>query len=415
MAHHQGMSLMAINNALNHGVMRDRFHADPRIKAVEPLLFERVPPQPSKLAHRPNHDRGVRPISEEPAPTYHVLDEYTPGPRVHHLGNGQYSLMITNAGSGYSRWRGFDLTRWRSDPTCDHWGMFFYIAEAGRDTTWSVAHQPLHRKDPGYTVVFSADRAEFRRRHMGIESHMAVVVSPEDDVEIRRITLTNHGSRSRTLDLTGAVELSLAPHETDRAHPAFSKLFVQTEARPDLRALIAWRRLRSPDDPPVWVAQFIVESVPSEGPFEYETDRARFLGRGRGWENPAMSMNGTEGYVLDPVFAIRLRFSIHPREQKDIAFVTVAAGSRDEIMRLISKYRDPDTCTRTFELAWSHAQLEYRYLGIQGDAAFRYAALASDLLYPNLRLRTSAKRLRRNAQGQSRLWSPRPRAQPSLR
>ena len=177
-------------------------------------------------------------------------------------------------------------------------------------------------------------------------------MSPEDDAEIRRITLINQGSRARTLELTSAAELSLAPHGADRAHPAFSKLFIQTEARADLRALLAWRRPRSSDEPPIWVAQLIAGNP--EGSFEYETDRARVLGRGRTWRDPVMSLNQTAGYELDPVFVLRQRVSLEPRQQAQITLVTVAAGSLEELMRLIVKYRDSDVCSRAFELAWSH-------------------------------------------------------------
>ncbi len=405
MAHHQGMSLMAINNVLNRGILRQRFHADRRVKAVEPLLFERIPPTPSMLVHRPSDHVAMRLISEPSEPAYQVLDEDTPIPRVHLLSNGQYALMITNAGAGYSRWGGFDITRWRADSTCDNWGMFFYLRETETNTLWSATHQPLQVKDPGYTAIFSADRAEFRRRKLGIESHVEVTVSPDDDAEIRRITLINHGSRERKLELTSAAELSLAPHDTDRAHPAFNKLFIQTEARPDLRALLAWRRLRSVDDPPIWVAQLITESPLRDGSFEYETDRAHFLGRGRSYGNPAMSMRQTDGYVLDPVFVIKRSFSLEPRQQRQIALITVAARSREDLLLLIAKYRDPNNCSRAFELAWSHAQLEYRYLGIQSDAAFRFGELASHLLYPNIRLRAPVERLRQNMLGQSKLWA----------
>ena len=405
MAHHQGMSLMAINNVLNRGIMRQRFHADRRVKAVEPWVFERIPPTPSMLVHRPSDHAAMRLISEPSQPAYQVLDEDTPIPRAHLLGNGRYALMITNAGAGYSRWGDFDLTRWRSDSTCDNWGVFFYLREKESNTLWSATHQPLNVKDPGYMAIFSADRAEFRRRKLGIESHVEVTVSPEDDAEIRRITLINHGSRERNLELTSAAELSLAPHDTDRAHPGFNKLFIQTEARPDLRALLAWRRLRSTDDPPIWVAQLITENPAGDGPFEYETDRACFLGRGRHYRHPAMSVKQTDGYVLDPMFVIRRPLSLEPREQRQITFITVAARSREDLLLLIAKYRDPNNCGRAFELAWSHAQLEYRYLGIQSDAAFRFGELASHLLYPNIRLRASVERLRRNTLGQSKLWA----------
>ena len=405
MAHHQGMSLMAINNALNGGIMRRRFHADRRIKAIEPLLFERIPPQPSMLLHRPSDHVAMHAVSDASVPAYRVLDEDTPIPLGHLLGNGRYALMITNAGAGYSRWRDFDITRWRSDTTEDSWGMFLYLAEEESKVVWSATHQPLNVKDPRYTAIFTADRAEFRRRKFGIESHLEVTVSPEDDAEIRRLTLINHGLRGRKLTLVSAAELSLAPHNADRAHPAFSKLFIQTEAHPELQALLAWRRLRDEKDPAIWVAQFITESPSEDATFEFETDRARLLGRNRTWQNPILSVDGTDGCVLDPVFGMRRRFSLDPRQQKQITFITVAGESRDDVMRLIAKYRDPDRCARTFELAWSHAQLEYRYLGIQADAAFRFSELASHLLYPNIRLRAPVERLRRNLLGQPRLWA----------
>lgn len=405
MAHHQGMSLTAINNVLNGGIIRRRFHADRRIKAVEPLLFERIPPQPSMLVHRPSDHIVGQHLSEASVGAYRVLDEDTPIPHVHLLGNGSYALMITNVGAGYSRWRDFDITRWRSDSTRDNWGAFFYLREEDTKTVWSATHQPLNVQDPRYTATFTADRVEFRRRKFGIESHLEVTVSPEDDAEIRHLTLTNHGRRPRKLAVIGATELSLAPHNSDRAHPAFGKLFIQTEARPELEALLAWRRLRSEDDPPVWVAQFIVERPSTDARFEYETDRARFLGRCRSWDNPAFSLEQTDGCVLDPVFAIQRRFLLEPRQQQQITFVTVAASSREDMMRLVAKYRDSDRCARAFELAWSHAQLEYRYLGIQGDAAFAFSELASHLLYPNIRLRAPLERLRRNVLGQSRLWA----------
>jgi cyclic beta-1,2-glucan synthetase len=405
MAHHQGMSLVAINNLLNRGIMRQRFHADSRVKAVEPLLFERIPPHPSMLVHRPSDQTAIRPISEPSAPSYQLLDEDTSIPRGLLLGNANYSLLITNAGGGYSRWRDFEITRWRSDTTRDHWGTFFYLRDEASGTVWSATHQPLHVKDPRYAVIFNPDRAEFRRRNLGIESHVEVTVSPDDAAEIRRITLVNHGARTRKLDLTSAAELSLAPHDSDRAHPAFNKLFIQTEALPELRTLLAWRRPRSDGDKPVFVAHLVTESHHAEGPFEFETDRLRFLGRGRNWQNPVMGVDQTQGYVLDPVFVIRRSFTIEPRQQRQFTFITIAAESREELLRLVTKYRDPDVCNRTFELSWSHAQLEYRYLGIESDAAFRFAELASHLLYPNLGLRAPAERLRRNTLGQSRLWA----------
>jgi cyclic beta-1,2-glucan synthetase len=404
MAHHQGMSLTAINIVLNDDVMRRRFHADRRIKAVEPLLFERVPPQASLLVHQKSDEGRTRPESEAPPPQLRVLDENTPVPRVHLLGNGRYSVMITSSGAGYSRWGRFDISRWRSDPTTDEWGMVIYMRDRDTGTIWSATHHPLGVKDTRFTAIFSADRAEFRRRRRGVESHLEVTVSPEDDVEVRRLTLTNRGLRSRSLDFISAVEISLAPHEADRAHQAFSKLFIRTEAIPEMKALLAWRRLRSESEPPIWTAQIVVDSENGRG-FEFETDRATFIGRGRGWRDPAMSIEGTEGYVLDPVLVIKRSVDLEPRQERRLTVVTVAAASREEALRLIAKYSDPVICNRTFEVAWSHAHLEYRYLGIRSDAAFRFNELASHLLYPNSRLRAPSSRLARNTLGQSKLWA----------
>jgi len=405
MSHHQGMSLMAFNNVLNRGVLRERFHADRRVKAAEPLLFERIPPVPSMLVHHPPEQAAARLANEPAAPEYRVYDEDTAIPRVQLLGNGNYSLMITNTGAGYSRWGGFEITRWRADTTRDNWGTFVFISEEESDTLWPVTHAPLNVKDPRYTATFSGDRAEFRRRRLAIESHVEVTVSPEDDVEIRRITLTNEGSRLRTLLVTSAAELSLAPHNADRSHPAFNKLFIQTEARPELEALLAWRRARSNEDAPIWVAQMLIQNAETLGAFEYETNRERALGRGRTWRDPLLSMNSSQGYVLDPVFVMRQRVELEPRQQAQLTLVTAAAGTREEVLRLIAKYRDFDVVRRAFELAWSHSQLEYRYLGIESDTAMRFAELASHLLYPNFRLRAPADRLRRNVLTQARLWA----------
>ena len=403
-AHHQGMSLMAFNNVLNRGILRERFHSDRRVKAVEPLLFERIPAVPSLLVHRPEERLQTRPAAGPPVPVYRVFDEDTPIPSAQLMGNGRYALMITNTGAGYSRWGEFSLTRWRADATRDNWGTFIYLRETEGGIRWGATHAPLQVKDPRYTATFSADRAEYRRRRLGIESHMEVTVSPEDDVEIRRITLVNESGRERTLQVTSAAELSLARHGDDRAHPAFSKLFIQTEALPELQALIAWRRPRSEEDPPVWMAQLMIQSGEDGDSFEYETDRARALGRGRSWRDPVLAMDGNAGYVLDPVFVMSRRVALAPRQQAQVTLVTAAAASREELLRLVHKYRDSEVCRRAFELAWSHAQLEHRYLGIETDAAMRFADLASHLLYPNYRLRAPAERLRRNVLTQSRLW-----------
>ncbi|PYV93515.1 MAG: hypothetical protein DMG05_01380 [Acidobacteria bacterium] len=409
MAHHQGMSLLAIDNALNDGVMQKRFHSDLRVRASEPLLFERIPPTPS-LFLSPGPERPTpRLISSAPAPgSSRVNTQDTPIPRTHLLGNGSYTLMITNAGGGYSRWRDFDITRWRADTTRDGWGSFCYIRDLESGDTWSTTYHPIDRPERRYSATFSADRVEFRRRDAQIETVTEVAVSPEDDAEIRRIILTNRSPRTRHLELTSYMELALAPHNGDRAHPAFSKLFVQTEALADRSALLAWRRARSPEDQGVWAAHVIAPALPSGSAFQFETDRVRFLGRGRGPEDAAAmegQLSNSRGAVLDPIFSLRRRLSIRPGQRQRLSFVTMAAESRERALALVEKYRELQATNRAFELAWTHAQLEFRYLGIQVDEAQRFQQLASHMLYPNSQLRPPPERLRRNALGQSHLWA----------
>lgn len=410
MAHHQGMSLMALVNALQGGVMQQRFHADPRVRAAEPLLFERIPPMLSETFLSPNPDRPAPrriEVSSSELPTVRVNTEDTVIPRAHLLSNGDYSAMITNAGGGYSRWRDFDITRWRADTTRDAYGSFIYVRDLTSGQVWSAAYHPVDRPERRYSATFSSDRVEFRRRDSGVETLMEVFVSPEDDAEIRRLTFTNASSQTRQLELTSYVELALAPHGSDRAHPAFSKLFVQTEAWPEKNALLSWRRSRSPEDPPIWAGHVIATEKPELHIFEYETDRARFVGRGNGLDRPdalKRALSGSAGAVLDPIFSLRYHLSVDPGQRASVAFITLAGETRDRLAELIDKYGELSATARALELAWTHAQLDFRFLGIRAEDAQRFQELATCMLYPNDRLRPPPERLRRNQRGQSALW-----------
>ena len=402
MAHHQGMSLVALDNTLHRNVMQRRFHADLRIRAVESVLFERIPITRFTLDRRTAVAPQVRPAIAEP-PAERIWKETTTVPRVHFYGNGRYSLMVTNSGGGYSRWNDLDLSRWRSDTTLDPWGSYLYIRDMRSDMLWAAASQPVGGHLGTSTARFSADHAEFHRSVFGIETVMEVTVSPEDDVELRRVTVTNRALRSRPLEFTSYCELALAPHAADKAHPVFAKMFVETERTED-DMLIARRRPRSPDETPVWAAHFIAGAT---GKMQYETDRAKFLGRGNSVEfaeSLRRPLTGSVGVVLDPVFSLRCRTTLEPRAQMEFVLVTLIARSREEVLNLAAKYRRSESATRSFEMAWTHSQLEFRYLGIGPAKAHRFHELASNLLYPNPSLRMPAVRLQRNRLGQSALW-----------
>jgi len=402
MAHHQGMTLLALNNLLHREVMQRRFHGDLRVRAVESLLFERIPVIRIPLEEPDTTLPLIRPATAE-EPAERTWKEDTLLPRVQLHGNGHYSLMVTNAGGGYSRWNEFDVTRWRSDATLDSWGTFLYIRDLRSDVAWAATYQPVGGGQGSGSASFSADRAEFHFRMGGIESALEVTVAAEDDCELRRFTVTNRSTRSRQFEFTSYAELALAPHGADKAHPAFSKMFIETEYL-DPGVLVAHRRLRSPDETPVWAAHIVV-GAPSE--VQYETDREKFLGRGNTPKAPAAlrrDLTGSVGIVLDPIFSLRSRAVIEPRDRLELSFVTLVASTRETLLALIAKYRRPESVTRAFEMAWTRAQLEFRYLGVGPAAAHRFQELASHLLYPNPRLRMPGDRLARNRLGQSALW-----------
>lgn len=412
MAHHQGMAFLALTNFLLGDPFPRRFHGDPRVRAFEVLLQERIPilPPLHLISTRQEEPAlaGTDPVA--PAGTTFTTP-HTATPKSLLLNNGRYGVMVTNSGGGYSQWGGQELTRWRSDPSCDSQGSFCFIYEGEPNRLWSNTYHPTGGRPQGYAVDFFPDRGVFRRTDHGINLETEVIVSPEDDVEVRRITLVNRLAVTRTLDLTSYVELSMAPHNADRQHPAFNKLFIQTEAVSQQKALLAHRRARGENDPPLYVAHRLTfqggaEDLP-ENRWQFETDRGRFIGRGRTLKNPmgaVQELGNSEGYVLDPILSLRCRLTLKPGERAQVSLVLAAGTTRAEVLLLMDKYGDPSASERALDFAWGSAQRELQMLRIQPDEARRFQQLASHLLYPNRLLRAPAERLDDNRKGQSGLW-----------
>lgn len=409
MAHHQGMSLLSFNNILNDNIIRKRFHANPRICGMEALLSERAPVFPPIA----KGSRKTIPISRlAPFPAVPIMGlvetPQSSAPKVNLLSNGTYSVMMTNSGGGYSAWKDFEITRWRSDVTADNWGSFFYIKDVKTNYFWSAAFHPTCKKSKRYSVSFKADRTEFSRLDNQIETHMEIVVSPEDDAEIRLLTLANLSNQIREIEITSYSEIVLATHATDAAHPAFNKLFIETEALSELPGLLAFRRLRSADDNPLVAGQVVASNEPSTQPVQFETDRELFIGRGNTLQSPAAMhdhLSRSQGYVLDPIFSLRYRISLKPGQRTEISFVTVVSTKKEKTLALIKKYSDLTSSHRAIEMAWAHAQLELRHLHIHQEEAQLFQKLASRVLYPHAQLRPAPERLMRNKLGQPRLWA----------
>ncbi len=409
MVHHHGMSLLAFDNALHQNVMRTRFHSDPRMRATEALLHERIPASILPTTGGAREERPVprvTPITGAAAAPAHTPDTSTPKTQL--LSNGTCSVMVTNSGGGYLCWRDLDVTRWHADTTCDVPGPACYIRDLDGGTLWSVTHQPVRSSEMRYAWNFTPDKAEFRRRSGPCDTFTEIAVSAEDDAEVRRVTLVNVSRQPCRLELTSYLELALAPHKADRAHPAFNKLFIETEWLPQCQALLARRRPRSPHDQPVWAAHMMVMESPAVDPPEFETDRARFLGRGRTLENPAAigrALSGSVGSVLDPIFSLRRRVTIVPNQRFQFSLVTMVAESREAVIGLIERYSEFRISTRAFEMAWTHAQLEMRRLHIHPGEVQLFQQLGAHVLFPQARLRPSSARLGRGTAGQRSLWA----------
>ncbi|QVL35638.1 GH36-type glycosyl hydrolase domain-containing protein [Aminirod propionatiphilus] len=413
MAHHQGMSFLALNNFLHENRLRDHFHKDMRVRTVESLLYERIPTSPP-LQHIATRER-VSSVSSvgEAAPAVSLFDTpHTATVKTQILSNGRYGLMITAAGGGYSRWKDLDITRWQSDPTRDSQGSFCYFRDLDSGRLWCNTYHPTDGKTASFRVNFTLDRAVFHRIDDGIESETEMIVAPEDDVEIRRITLINRSTQRRRIELTSYVELALAPHRADRQHPAFSKLFVQTEALTEERALLAWRRTKSDDERALYVGHRLTAAKNADtsfpAPLRFETDRSRFIGRGHSLSAPMGALlepGGSQGFVIDPILSLRHGLTLEPGERTEVSLILAAGSSRREVTDLMVKFGEPHAIDQAMDMAWASAQLNLRLLRIQPDEARRFQQIAGHILYPNALLRSAPQHIAANRKGQSGLWA----------
>jgi cyclic beta-1,2-glucan glucanotransferase len=411
MAHHQGMSLVALANILHEDLVQKRFHSDPTVQATELLLQERIPvgvPAAHPRAEEVLTGRVAQAMPGMVTRVYESADLSTP--RTQLLSNGAYNVMITTAGSGYSQCEENAVTRWREDVTRDNWGAFIYLRDVRSGAVWSAGHQPVRQRSQSYHVAFSEDKADFRRIDSGIATRMEVVVSAEDNAEVRRISVTNLSSRTREIELTSYAEVVLATPSADAAHQAFSNLFIETEFFGGENALLAHRRQRSSEDKPIWGVHVVVAEGDVVGAVQFETDRGRFLGRGRTPSNPIAVMedrplSNTTGAVLDPVFSLRRRVRLQPNQTARCSFSTAVARSREEAVALADKYHDPNIFERELRLAWTKAQVEMSHLKIDAEEAHLFQRLAARIVYSDPSLRPTPHVLALNTKAQSSLWA----------
>jgi cyclic beta-1,2-glucan synthetase len=408
MVHHQGMSLLSLSYLLLNKPMQQRFMADISMKSALLLLQERIPR-----------------VSTFYSPALHVADSgsnaandmsmrvintpHTTIPEVQLLSNGRYHVMVTNSGGGYSKWKNIAVTRWREDATCDNWGTFCYIRDVENDMYWSAAYQPALQQTGTYEAVFSQGRAEFRRSDLSLETHTEIVVSPEDDIELRRVHITNRSRKRRIIEVTSYSEIVLVPPLAEEMHPAFSNLFVETEIDEAHHAIICTRRPRAAEEQVPWMFHLMKVIDAEVKSISYETDRRKFIGRGHTLEKPrAMSgdtqLSGSKGAVLDPVVAMRYRIIIEPHASATIDVVMGIADTKDQCTILVEKYQDNHLTNRVLELAWTHSQVILRQINAVESDAQLYARLAGSIIFSNDSLRADPAVIIKNQRGQSGLW-----------
>ncbi|RJP30750.1 MAG: cyclic beta 1-2 glucan synthetase [Candidatus Omnitrophota bacterium] len=409
MAHHNGMSILSLSYLLLDQPMQKRFGMEPMFQAADLLLQERIPktapsyPYLSEFSNTRSIDGGQETLMRV------FRNPNTAIPEVHMLSNGRYHVMITNAGCGYSRWKDTDVTRWSEDPTCDNGGIFCYIRDVVSGDIWSAGYQPTLKKPERYEAIFPQARAEFRRHDFGIDTHMEIAVSPEDDIELRRISITNRSQRCRIIEITSYAEVVLASTMADAMHPAFSKLFVQTELIRHRQGILSTRRPRSLNEPTPWMLHSIAVHGTAIDVASYETDRMKFIGRGKTLVNPlamddTAKLSGAEGSVLDPIVSIRCRISIEPGETIRVDLISGIAETRDSALGLMEKYHDQHLADRIIDLAWTHAQIVLSHLNATEADAQTYGRLASSVLFANASKRANPSVLKENRRCQSGLW-----------
>ena len=407
MSHHQGMIFLSLGYLLNDQPMQRRFEEEPQFQATLLLLQERIPKASSFYAHTTDIAEFSSPVSGTQIRIINTPN--TPIPEVQLLSNGRYHVMISNSGGGYSRWKDIAITRWREDGTCDNWGIFCYIKDLNTNEYWSNTHQPTLKKAKSYETAFSQGRVDFHVVNNNIETRTEIVISPEDDIEMRRMQITNKSGKKRTIEITSYAEVVLANPASDAMQPAFSNLFIETEILPLQQAIICTRRPRADNEHAPWMFHSMIIHETSKAEISYETDRMAFLGRGNTIVNPkAMNhqgpLSGTQGSVLDPIVAIRYKITLQPEESITLDLILGVADTREVCEKLIEKYHDKHHKDRVFELAWTHSQVILRQINATEADEQLFGRLAGSVIYANPALRADPAVIIKNHRGQSGLW-----------
>lgn len=408
MAHHQGMSLVAITNALEHDCMPARVLREKSMQAIELLLQERVPWEAHTEKGRVDEsvDEGtVRLLPSLPGPWIPVGPQNLP--QLQLLGNGRLSARVTHRGGGALFYRGHSLTRWNADATASAQGYRFHVANADSGESCWLGDSGSSALRAGCSVRFSAERVEFTHRLQDLGLRLEVAIGAHSDVDARRITVTNEAHHSVQIKVTSIAEVVLARPADDERHPAFSKLFVHSRHEPTLDGLSFERRPRSPAEQPPVLLHRIVSAQPGVAVSGIETDRGCWLGRLGNFDEPAALSTGltnTTGWTLDTVMSLQAELSIPPGETRQLVFLSVVGDSRQRVLDLAGDFGLP-AVDRLFADAATDVAQEVRRLGLSPENLRDLQSLASLLLYPHPHLREWSELPSHALPAQQELWA----------
>ncbi len=411
MAHHSGMSVVAIANVIFEGRMRDRFHSDPVIELAELLLQEKAPRNiPAATLKTEAAERAKGDVVPVEAPdTRLVLNPLEALPTTNLVSNGHYSVMVTAAGSGYSRFRDLAVTRWQADSTEDRMGTYLFLRDVESGDWWSATAEPKRAPSETSYTLMSDDKTSFLKSVGTLRSEVECIVVSEGNGEGRRITISNDGPSERIIEVTSYAEVVLAPEAADSAHPAFSKMFVETEIAPHNGTIFATRRKRERNEGDIALAHFVTDNSGVQREGEAETDRRNFIGRGRAISDaaafdPGARLSGGQGFVLDPIVALRRRVRVAPNKKVTLTFWTVVGANREEVEATIDRIDHPDSFARQAMLSWTRSQVQTRHVGLSLAAAANVQKLARYLIYPDKWMRRPAEAIASGLSAQSALW-----------
>ncbi len=409
MAHHHGMSILSVANVLFHGRLRERFHSDPVIESAELLLQEKAPREVPVQAARQVEADPTLGRAEGAGGSYRSIDTPSSTDRsVNLLSNGHYALMLNATGSGHASWNGLAVTRWRPDQVEDDWGTFLFLRDMDSGVWWSSTTTPRTVDDEQTHTVFSDSKAEFHKRVGTLTSQVDVIVGTEADAEGRCLTLTNEGDTDRTIEVTSYAEPVISASDADEAHPAFSKMFIETRISDEGHAIFAERNKRRPGEPDMSIAHMVTGFGSGDRETQAETDRRRFIGRGRQLANaaafdPGAELTGTDGFTLDACLSLRRTVRVPAGKSVRLIFWTIAAPNAAEVEQAVANYAQPEAFEREAMHAWTRSQVQLRHVEVDPDEATVFQRLAGYLAYPSRALNSGAKP--EDLRPQSALWS----------